>query len=160
MTPSDEQIRAMLRRRAGRARVELLDSRLAAAVDEMQRTPRLAARRRSGRAWLITAVAASLVVLLLAGGILLRQPGPGEVAGPQNRTSAARVDALFASYTDASPGCAVAISQDGSVVFAGGYGLADLATRTPIDPSTIFDVANVSSESRPPRFCFLPRTGG
>src|SRR5438046_2543877 len=36
-----------------------------------------------------------------------------------------------------TPGCAVAIAEQGSVVFSRGYGLADVAKKTPITPTTV-----------------------
>ncbi len=59
----------------------------------------------------------------------------------------ARIDSLFAPYnrTDA-PGLAVAVVRDGRMIFAKGYGMADLEHRVPITPSTVFDVASVSKQ--------------
>lgn len=63
------------------------------------------------------------------------------------RDIAARVDSLFAPHnrTDA-PGLAVAVVRDGRMIFAKGYGMADLEHRVPITPATVFDVASVSKQ--------------
>lgn len=45
-----------------------------------------------------------------------------------------------------APGCAVAIVQDGEIVFEQGYGLADLETKTPITPATSFNVASMTKQ--------------
>src|SRR5262245_153589 len=59
----------------------------------------------------------------------------------------ARVDSLFAVYDrDAGPGLAVAVVQDGRLVFSEGYGLADIEHRVPITGSTVFDIASVSKQ--------------
>lgn len=64
-----------------------------------------------------------------------------------SRDIPARVDSLFAPHnrTD-SPGLAVAVVRDGRMVFAKGYGMADLEHRVAITPSTVFDVASVSKQ--------------
>ncbi|MEP7384120.1 MAG: serine hydrolase [Gemmatimonadota bacterium] len=71
-------------------------------------------------------------------------PAQGQGGGDQ---AARAVDALFSRYTrDASPGLAVAVVQDGRIVLARGYGLADLEHRVPITPTTVFDVASISKQ--------------
>ena len=48
------------------------------------------------------------------------------------------IDSVFAPYASASgPGCAVGVSRDGSLVFAKGYGSADLEHERPITPSAV-----------------------
>jgi CubicO group peptidase (beta-lactamase class C family) len=60
---------------------------------------------------------------------------------------AAQIDALFAKYDDLySPGSAVAVVQDGEVVFKKGYGSANLEYDIPVSPSTIFHIASVSKQ--------------
>ena len=44
------------------------------------------------------------------------------------------------------PGCSAAVAQQGEVVWRGVQGLADLASKTPITPSTVFDIASVSKQ--------------
>ena len=57
------------------------------------------------------------------------------------------VDSMMVSYTiGRSPGCAVGVTQDGTLAFAKGYGLADLADGTPLTPSTRFYVASLSKQ--------------
>ena len=58
-----------------------------------------------------------------------------------------QVDSLFSEYTkDLSPGAAVAVVRDGKVLLTKGYGYASLEHRTPITPTTVFDVASVSKQ--------------
>jgi CubicO group peptidase (beta-lactamase class C family) len=45
-----------------------------------------------------------------------------------------------------TPGCAVGVSRAGSLVFAKGYGMADLEHDTPITPDTRFNIASVSKQ--------------
>ncbi|MBM7117977.1 serine hydrolase domain-containing protein [Archangium primigenium] len=63
------------------------------------------------------------------------------------RVDPARVDAVFKPFDNRSgPGCAVGILQAGKVLYAKGYGLADLNLPTPITPATLFDVGSVSKQ--------------
>jgi CubicO group peptidase (beta-lactamase class C family) len=71
--------------------------------------------------------------------------GQGEVAPtpPPAGGSASRADRsqdvlqLFANADE--PGCSAAVAQQGDVIWRGVQGLADLASKTPITPSTVFD---------------------
>ena len=47
---------------------------------------------------------------------------------------------------DDSPGCAVAVIQNGETVHARGYGMADLEHDVPITPDTVFDIASMSKQ--------------
>lgn len=58
-----------------------------------------------------------------------------------------RVDQLFTEWAKASsPGCALAVIQDGDIVYKQGYGMANLEYNIPITPKTIFHVASVSKQ--------------
>lgn len=66
---------------------------------------------------------------------------------PTLRDHSAEIDRLFAEYTvDGSPGAAVGVYRHGKILFAKGYGLADLESRTPITPQTQFHVASTSKQ--------------
>lgn len=57
------------------------------------------------------------------------------------------VDSIMVPYTvGRSPGCAIGVTQDGTLAFAKGYGLADVAHNTPLTPSTRFFVASLSKQ--------------
>jgi CubicO group peptidase (beta-lactamase class C family) len=60
--------------------------------------------------------------------------------------AARKVDSLFASYNSYTPGAAVAIVKDGTIVFQKGYGMADLDHDIPITPHTVFNIASVSKQ--------------
>lgn len=67
--------------------------------------------------------------------------------GQQPRGPGARVDALFAEWDRLdSPGAAVAVVRNGSVLYRNGYGAANLEHRVPITPATVFDIASVSKQ--------------
>jgi len=59
----------------------------------------------------------------------------------------AQVDSLFKAWDKpASPGCALSIMKDGQIVYARGYGMADLEHDVKITPASVFHVASVSKQ--------------
>lgn len=56
------------------------------------------------------------------------------------------IDAVFARWTPATPGCAVGISENDKIVLSKGYGSADLEHDVPIRPDTIFEAGSVSKQ--------------
>lgn len=69
------------------------------------------------------------------------------VAFAQPAQVAARVDSLFAEWNKSGlPGAAVGIVHGGKLIYAKGFGEADLETAVPIKPETIFHVASVSKQ--------------
>ena len=57
------------------------------------------------------------------------------------------VDSIFASYTSAaSPGCAVGVTHNGTLLFAKNYGMADLEHDVPISADTRFYIASLSKQ--------------
>ena len=79
------------------------------------------------------------------------------------RAVAARpdIDAVFARYTTATPGCAVAVSTDGTSTpaLAKGYGMADLEHDVRITPDTIFEAGSVSKQFTAAAVLLLARDG-
>lgn len=58
-----------------------------------------------------------------------------------------QVDAVFAPWTGTTtPGCAVAISLEGALDYARGYGMSNLEYDVPITPDSIFHVASLSKQ--------------
>jgi CubicO group peptidase (beta-lactamase class C family) len=56
-----------------------------------------------------------------------------------------RIDALFASWDKPeSPGAAVAVVRNGEIVYARGYGQANLEYGVPITPASVFHIASIS----------------
>jgi len=59
----------------------------------------------------------------------------------------ARVDKLFADWNKPdSPGCAIAIIQEGEIIYKRGYGMADLEHDIPISSKSIFDIGSTSKQ--------------
>jgi CubicO group peptidase (beta-lactamase class C family) len=78
-------------------------------------------------------------------GLLLALTANGALA--QETTAKRSVDSLFSQYNEGvRPGLAVAVVRDGRMVFANGYGMANLEHRVRITPSTVFDIASVSKQ--------------
>ncbi len=58
-----------------------------------------------------------------------------------------RLDSLMSStYPSDQPGAAIAIVQNGKVVFEKGYGVADLGSKTVIAPSTNFNICSMTKQ--------------
>jgi CubicO group peptidase (beta-lactamase class C family) len=74
--------------------------------------------------------------------------------------AAARADALFAAYArPGSPGCAAGVMREGALVFAKGYGSANLDYDIPITPRTVFDIGSVSKQFTAAGIFLLARDG-
>ncbi len=82
----------------------------------------------------------SILLLLLVETCPLRAQSP-------TGSLARSVDSLFAGWNGSTtPGCAVGIVQNGSLVYQRGYGMANLEYGVPNTPLTIFDVGSVSKQ--------------
>src|SRR5215510_12376682 len=58
-----------------------------------------------------------------------------------------KINKLFSQWDNKnSPGCAVAIVRNDSILFAKGYGMANLEYDIPIEPGTIFHMASISKQ--------------
>ena len=69
------------------------------------------------------------------------------VSVAQAATRQERIDALFAPYARPdTPGCAVAVSRDGKIDHARGYGSANLETGGAITPATTFHAASLNKQ--------------
>jgi len=77
----------------------------------------------------------------------------GLVAQTLPDTLAGKIDSIFKFYTPTSPGCAVAVTKNGAVVFQKGYGMANLEYAIPVTPNTIFHIASESKQYV--AFCIL-----
>jgi len=67
------------------------------------------------------------------------------VAGADEITAA--VDKVFAKWDSThSPGAALAVIRDGEIVYARGYGMANLELGVPITPTTVFRIGSTSKQ--------------
>jgi CubicO group peptidase (beta-lactamase class C family) len=70
-------------------------------------------------------------------------PKPAPAAG----SAGERADALMAPYAlPDGPGASLLVVRDGRVLYTKGYGLADLASHTPVTPETNFRLASLSKQ--------------
>ncbi len=74
----------------------------------------------------------------------------------QSRLSTEAVTALVPAD---QPGCSAAVARDGTVLWAGAAGLADLAAGTPVTTETRFDMASVSKQFTATAILMLQRDG-
>jgi uncharacterized protein (TIGR03437 family) len=83
-------------------------------------------------------LSSTLILLPLTAGLYAQTgtPVPDLAAFDQAMTN------LMAKYK--IPGGALAISQDGKLVFARGYGYADSTRKTPVQPDSMFRIASLS----------------
>jgi N-acyl-D-amino-acid deacylase len=114
------------------------------------------ARGASGRSIATRAIPiASLAVLLSCGGEPTTPPAAPPVTPPAQQEmpiSGAAVPGM-ASYDKAIPdlmrkhgipGGAVAVVRDGKLIYARGFGYADVESKTPVQPDALFRIASVS----------------
>jgi CubicO group peptidase (beta-lactamase class C family) len=92
-----------------------------------------------------------LVSVCLAPILLMAQAA---VAVPE-----ANVDAIFARWTNETPGCAVGVSRDGKPVLQKAYGMADLEHDIPNAPETIFEAGSVSKQFTAAAILLLAKDG-
>ena len=57
-----------------------------------------------------------------------------------------RIDAVYARYATGGPGCAVGVYRGGRIVYAKGYGLANIEYNVPVTPQTPFIMGSVSKQ--------------
>ncbi|HEX5220477.1 MAG TPA: serine hydrolase domain-containing protein [Verrucomicrobiae bacterium] len=85
----------------------------------------------------------SIIVAFVAMTISLK----AAAAAGLSAETVARVDALFANFDHPNaPGASVMVIRDGKPIFAKGYGLANLDTKTPCTTNTNFRLASVSKQ--------------
>jgi len=109
--------------------------------------------------------AACLAVLLSCGGCGGGEPTTAPVSPPVTQEipiSGAAVPGM-ASYDQvipdlmrkyAIPGGAVAVMRDGKLIYARGFGYADVENKTPVQPDALFRIASVSKP-----ICGVPEIG-
>ena len=70
-----------------------------------------------------------------------------EAHGARSVSVKKSIDALFSRWDrDDRPGCAVGVMRDGKLVFARGYGMANLEYDIPNSPTSVFHIASISKQ--------------
>ncbi len=89
----------------------------------------------------MTNLTGNLALLILSLGLIIASPE----ALSQSLDS--QIDAIFTEWdSETSPGCALGVVKDGELIYAKGYGMADLEHDIPISPSSVFYIASVSKQ--------------
>ncbi|MFL5518381.1 MAG: serine hydrolase domain-containing protein, partial [Gemmatimonadales bacterium] len=87
-------------------------------------------------------------------------PGPLSAQGALPDRVTRAVDTVFARFDRAgSPGCALGIYRNDRMVYARGYGSANLELGVPIGPATVFDIGSTSKQFTAMSILLLARDG-
>jgi len=79
--------------------------------------------------------------------LTLPAPASAEATGSRTFTPNPQVDRIFAPWNDHTPGCALSVKKDGSIVYQRGFGMADLEQNFRIDPGkTVFHAASLAKQ--------------
>lgn len=95
------------------------------------------------------------VVLVLAAGAAIS----AQAVATQAPAREAAVDKVFSAWTQATPGCAVGVSENGAAVLQRAYGMADLEHNVPNAAETIFEAGSVSKQFTAAAMILLARDG-
>jgi CubicO group peptidase (beta-lactamase class C family) len=68
------------------------------------------------------------------------------IAAAPDAAKQARVDAVFADYGTATPGCTVGVEQGGKTLLTRGYGVADLEAKRALTPTSSVYMASASKQ--------------
>ena len=88
----------------------------------------------------------------------------GNTCGAANRNSdeksAVAVDEVFSDLAKpGSPGCALGVYRDGKIIYAKGYGLANLEENVNITPQSVFDIGSTSKQFTASSILLLEKQG-
>ena len=104
--------------------------------------------------------AAFALVLALAMPVNARPVRAQSLRKPATLPPSVQVDRLFSEFAKPGvPGAAVVVARGDSIVFARGYGLADLEHEVPVTSSTAFRLASVTKQFTAAAILTLVETG-
>jgi CubicO group peptidase (beta-lactamase class C family) len=91
--------------------------------------------------------------------LLVSVPSAGHAAASDEK-SAAAVDEVFSDFTKpGSPGCALAVYRGGKIIYARGYGLANIEENVVITPQSVFDIGSTSKQFTAASILLLEKQG-
>jgi CubicO group peptidase (beta-lactamase class C family) len=112
----------------------------------MERDEPMPARRRASK------VISAILLFLSAAG--------AGYAAASDEKAAAAVDEVFSDLTKpGSPGCALAVYRDGKIIYAKGYGLANIEENVAITPQSVFDIGSTSKQFTAASILLLEKQG-
>ncbi|MCI0387404.1 MAG: serine hydrolase [Acidobacteria bacterium] len=89
----------------------------------------------------------SRLVYLIIAALFISISAPAQDGGKDANSLNAKVDRIFAQYDKPdSPGCALGVIKDGKLVYARGYGMANLEHGIPNGPKLVYDIASTSKQ--------------
>lgn len=91
-------------------------------------------------------IARAILVALVATGAALALPARLTAQASAYDLTPAKIDAVFKDYGASTPGCALGVYNRGKILYAKGYGMADLNLGVRITPSTVFDIGSTSKQ--------------
>lgn len=91
------------------------------------------------------------ISIALAAALLpFHQPADAGLPDATGRLCPAGISAIDAfavkALSDGSPGVAIAISENGRIVFSGSYGIANLEDDVSVTPQTVFKIASITKQ--------------
>ena len=112
----------------------------------MERDESMPARRRAPK------VISAILFFLSAAG--------AGYAAASDEKAAAAVDEVFSDLTKpGSPGCALGVYRDGKIIYAKGYGLANIEENVAIAPQSVFDIGSTSKQFTAATILLLEKQG-
>src|SRR5256885_4555346 len=101
-----------------------------------------------------TLIRATAAIVILLGATTVGQ------AATSDEKSAAAVDEVFSDFTKpGSPGCALAGYRGGKIIYAKGYGLANIEENVVITPRSVFDIGSTSKQFTAASILLLEKQG-
>ncbi len=95
-----------------------------------------------------------------AAGLLILGAFDGVNAGPHGQKMEAAVDEVFEDLTaPGSPGCALGVYREGHMIYAKGYGLANVEDDVAITPKSVFDIGSTSKQFTAASILLLEKQG-
>jgi len=92
--------------------------------------------------------------------LLLLSAAGAAYGAASDEKSAAAVDEVFSDFTKpGSPGCALAVYRDGKIIYAKGYGLANIEENVAITPQSVFDIGSTSKQFTAASILLLEKQG-
>src|ERR1700761_8220849 len=88
----------------------------------------------------------TVVFMLMAIARIHAQPLKKENTFKLSKQSVNSIDSLFTAVNSNTPGYAIGIIKDTTILFKKGYGSADLDYDIPITPISSFEIASVSKQ--------------
>ncbi len=96
---------------------------------------------------------------VLALALLLGLASRGALGQGSSQSLEQKVNAVFATWTATTPGCAVGVSSGGRIVLEKAYGMADLEHDVRNAPDSIFEAGSVSKQFTAAAVLLLAREG-